>query len=51
MGSEMMGMDRVLKRECESEREFESERDIDYFNSKERSPVHETFEPVRGRVK
>ena len=48
MGSEKMGMDRVLRRECESEIEFERESPP---LVKEDPPVHQTFEPVLGRVK
>ena len=49
MGSEKMGMDRVLRRECESEIEFERERES--TSCKGDPPVHQTFEPVLGRVK
>jgi hypothetical protein len=51
IGSRMMGSERMGMRVCESEIEFERDRDREYFYCKERSPVHETFEPVRGRVK
>jgi hypothetical protein len=45
MGSEKMEMDRVLRRECESEIEFETEKQTDreFSSCKERSSSSTNF--------